>query len=850
MYEFYLNNEKVIYDKDIYLIDYIRDVKHITSVKKGCGDVSCGSCMVLVDSKATKSCHIKLSQIQNKNITTVEGISEREKQVYTYAFKKVGAVQCGYCTPAMVISTKSLIDEIGMPTKSQIKKAISKNICRCTGYVKIQEAIELSAKILNDDIQIQQVKSKTKIADIIDEKILGKAIYTGDIYDDDMIYASALRLDIPRVFVKNIDYTAALKHKDVVAIIDKSNLKKGKYIGINKDVPVFVGVGEETRCISDAICVVGSKNRDTLDEIKSLIKVEYEELKPITTISESIKKSKYNIDGVSNILKKIEFKREDADKSIKNSKYVVTNDYTFASTDHGFLETESAFAYVKDNQLNLYVSMSNLQSVKKQLEDILDVEKINIISTNVGGDFGGKIDITLAHHCSLMALVTGKKVKMSFSRKESIKYHNKRAPMQIKITTACDENGKFTAIKSIILADTGAYSTNGENMIQRACIHMGGPYNYANVDIKGVALYTNNITSSTYRGNCVEQVNFALESNINELAQLVGISPWDIRYKNAVEFGDILPNGQIVDSDVALKETLLSVKDYFFSNDYVGVACGMSSVGNGVGNIDTGKCVLVVKNENIIINSDVSLAGQGMDVALIQVVCEIVGVSPDMVSFEKVEFDDTNSSKHTFFILEALRRAAMKLKSALENENLKKMNGRYFVGQYMSITDPINSQKENPVSHVSYAYATHCVSLDEYGKVKKVLASHDVGKAINPNSIQGQIHGGVAMSLGYALTEKINSKKGVISGDFSSLKILNAVDMPPIESIIVEKNISKLAYGAKSVAEISAIPTPAALQGAYIKYDGIFRTNIPLEETVYNKKKAKKVRINSFKTKI
>ena len=239
-----------------------------------------------------------------------------------------------------------------------------------------------------------------------------------------------------------------------------------------------------------------------------------------------------------------------------------------------------------------------------------------------------------------------------------------------------------------------------------------------------------------------------------------------------------------------------------------------------------------------------------MDVALIQVVCEIVGVSPDMVSFEKVEFDDTYSSKHTFFILEALRRAAMKLKSALENENLKKMNGRYFVGQYMSITDPINSQKENPVSHVSYAYATHCVSLDEYGKVKKVLASHDVGKAINPNSIQGQIHGGVAMSLGYALTEKINSKKGVISGDFSSLKILNAVDMPPIESIIVEKNISKLAYGAKSVAEISAIPTPAALQGAYIKYDGIFRTNIPLEETVYNKKKAKKVRINSFKTKI
>lgn len=850
MYEFYINSEKKEYEKDIALIDYIRTVLNITSVKCGCTDQSCGSCMVLIDGKAKKSCHIMLSEIQGKYVTTVDGISDREKEVYVHSFKSVGAVQCGYCTPSMVLCAKSLIDEIELPTKIQIKKAISENICRCTGYTKIEEAIELAAKILKDDSKIQKIKSKGKIGDSfysdkVDDKILGRAVYTDDIMSKDIVYASALRIDIPRAMIKSIDYSEALKHNDIVAIVDKTDLKKE--LCTNKNRAVFVGVNEETKCLSDAICLVASTNKKSLEEIKKLIKVEYEALKPITTIDEAIRQYKQNLG--KNSAKKIKIKRGNFEEKLENSKYIITNEYILPSVDHAYIETESAIAYVEGDTLVLHSSMPT--SIKHELENILDIEKdkIRVVTQNVGGDFGGKSDMILAHHCAIMALKTGKKVKMTFDRRQSVKYHSKKPSMQIKLTVGCDEDGTFTGIRALIATDIGAYDIGGKSTLERACTHISGPYNYKNVDIKGISFHTNNVSGGKYRGEGVDQVCFAIESSINELAQLAGISAWDIRYKNAVETGDILPNGQIVDSDVALKETLISIKDYFFSHDYVGVACSMKNIGEGSGLDDRVKCMLLIKNEKIIIKADIDDNGQGIDSVLIQTVCETVNISPDIVSVEKIYFEDTKNSKHTFFIVEALRRASMKLESVLKNSNLKKLNGKYFIGEYFSITDPITSQKENPVSHISYAYATHCVSLDEYGRVKKVLASHDVGKAINPKNIEGQIQGGVAMSLGYALTEKLNVKKGVIYGGFEDLGVLNSTNMPIIEPIIVEKNLSRLAYGAKSVADISAIPTCAAVQGAYIKFDGIFRTKLPLEETYYNKKKVKTFKLKLDKIK-
>ncbi|MGP1567131.1 MAG: selenium-dependent xanthine dehydrogenase [Peptoanaerobacter stomatis] len=848
MLEFILNGEIVNSYIDMYLIDDLRDIMHITSVKRGCEDGSCGACMLIIDGVATYSCHKKISDILGKSVITVEGLDEEEKEVYVYAFKTVGAVQCGYCTPAMIMSAKALIDEYNLPSKYQIKKAISKNICRCTGYAKIEKAIELASRIFAGIDKIQKSKSKGKIGEIlsseeVDDKILGIAKYTDDLYMKDMLYGGALRLDVPRAFIKSIDYTKALNHKDTVAIIDKNSLKKSNKVGlVRQDTPVFVGVGEETRCISDAICAIASKTKKGLKEALSLVEVEYEELKPITHMKDALKKDAYDIHKDGNILQKVLINRGDVDSAIKNSKYVITNNYSVPMTDHAFLETESALAYVKDEDLILYTSAQNVSNIRKQLVNILDLPENNIkvVIKNVGGDFGGKNDITVQHHTALLALETKKPVKMTFTRQESIKYHSKRHSMEMEFTTACDENGKLTALKAIIIADTGAYASVGENVIEKCCMHSAGPYNYQNINIKGMSVFTNNISAGAFRGFGVTQSNFAIESNLNRLAELAGISAWEIRYKNAVDVGDILPNGQIADSDTALKETLISVKDFFYSKSYVGIACAMKNMGDGVGSKDVGKCVLLVKNDKVIIKSDIAFSGQGIETALIQIVCQTTGLLPGQIKCECMQLGSANTSKHTFFIGEAVRRASLKLQEALINSTLRKLNGSYYIGEYVSVTDPIDSKKDNPISHISYAYATHCVALDEDGKVKKVIASHDVGKAINPINIQGQIQGGVTMALGYALSEKVIVKNGVVQGDFGSLGVLRANQVPEIDVIIVEKNLSKLAYGAKGVAEISAIPTVAALQGAYMKFDGIFRTKLPLEDTAYNKKKLKK----------
>lgn len=854
MLNFILNGEKISTNTDMYLIDYLRDVMHITSVKRSCNDNSCGTCTVIIDRKAMRSCNIKLSQIIGKNVLTIESLSKKEKEVYVYAFKTVGAVQCGYCTPGMIMTAKALIDEEAMPSRYHIRKAITSNICRCTGYAKIEKAIELASRIFAGEENIEKTKPKGKIGELmssedLDEKILGKAKYTDDLFIKDMLYGGVYRLDVPRAKIKSINYEKALSHKDTVAIIDKNSLKKSYKIGIiNKDTPVFVGIGEETRCISDAICAIASKTKKGLKEALELIEVEYEELKPITDVKSALKKDSYHIHEGGNILKTVSINRGDTDAAIKNSKYVVTNHYSVPMTDHAFLELESALSYIKGKDLIVYTSAQNALSIKKQLEDILEIEENNIkvIIRNVGGSFGGKIDISLQHHCALLAFETKKPIKMTFTRRESIKYHPKRHSMEMEFTTACDENGKLTALKAIVIADTGAYASLGETVIGSACINAAGPYNYQNISVKGLSVFTNNVVAGGYRGFGVPQVNFAIESNLNALAELAGISAWEIRYKNAVDVGDILPNGQIADTDTALKETLISVKDFYYSNQFVGIACAIKNVGSGVGRQDVGKCVLIVKNEKVIIKSDISFSGQGIETALVQIVCETTGLLPHQIKCECMQLGDFIASRHTFFIGEAVRRASLKLENALQNSSLKKLNGSYYVGEYVSITDPINSKKENPISHVSYAYATHCVALDEDGKIKKVVASHDVGKAINPINIQGQIQGGVVMSLGYALSEKVSSKNGVIEGDLSSLGILRANQVPEVDVIIVEKNLSKLAYGAKGVGEISAIPTVAAVQGAYMKFDGIFRNKLPLEDTAYNKKKVKKgqVKIN------
>lgn len=852
MYSFVLNGEEVSTNEDKRLLDYLRDDKRITSVKNGCnGEGVCGACSVLIDGKKRQSCRLTTSKVEGKEVITVEGLSDEEKEIYIWAFTEAGAVQCGFCTPGMVISAKSLLDNNLNPTDKDIKNAINGNICRCTGYVKIEKAILFAAKAMREGFKPSKKESKGLIGDELNridarEKVLGTGEFVDDMHVEKMLYGSALRTEYPRALVKSIDISQAIKHPETEAVLTAKDVPGKRYIGhIIKDWPALIDEGEETRYIGDAVALVAARSKEGLKEILDLIKVEYKELKPLTNPKEALDQNAPKIHEKGNILTKEVLKRGNADEIIAKSKYVVTKKYSTPFTDHAFLEPESALAMMENDIVKIYTGCQGIYPIQRECSELLGIkpERVRVINKLVGGAFGGKEDVSVQHHAALLTWYTKKPVKVTLTRLESLYVHPKRHAMEMEFTTACNENGKLTAMKARIIADTGAYASLGGPVLQRACTHAAGPYNYHNIDIEGLAVYTNNPPAGAFRGFGVTQSLFATECNLNLLAEKVGISTWDIRYINAIEPGLVLPNGQIAAEDTALKETLIAVRDEYDKNKYVGIACAIKNTGLGVGLSDIGRCRLSIIDNKVHIRTGASCMGQGLATIALQIFCETTKLDINNVVVDEPDTLVTpdsgmsTASRQTLFTGEAIRLAAIKLNKAIETYKLSELEGKDFYGEYKGITDPMGSNKINPISHVAYSYATDVVILDGNGRINKIVAAHDIGKAINPKNLEGQIEGGVVMGLGYALTEDFPLKGSVPTARYGTLGLFRANNVPEIEPMLIAKSKSELSYGAKGIGEISAIPIAPAVAGAYLEYDKIFRNKLPLEDTAYNRRK-------------
>ena len=547
-----------------------------------------------------------------------------------------------------------------------------------------------------------------------------------------------------------------------------------------------------------------------------------------------------------NLLASEHLVRGNADEVIAKSSYKVTNHYSVPFTEHAFMEPECAVAYPEEGGIHIISGDQGIYQTQRECSDALGIpiEKVRVSAAMVGGGFGGKEDMSVQHHAALLAQATDRPVKVRLTRAESILVHPKRHAMEMDFTTACDENGYLTAMKAVIISDTGAYASLGGPVLQRACTHAAGPYNYQVIDITGKAYYTNNPPAGAFRGFGVTQSCFATECNLNQLAEMAGLTPFEIRYRNALRPGNILPNGQIADDTTALVETLDAVRDIYERNPKAGIACALKNSGLGVGVPDTGRCRITVKEGKIHVTSSAACIGQGMGTVQVQMICETTGISPDRISYDTPDTKispnagNTTASRQTLFTGEAAVRAAKALKEAMEQEgSLEALEGREFLGEYTGVTDKLGSDKENPISHIAYGYATHLVELNDNGTIKQVVAVHDVGTPVNPKSVEGQIEGGVVMSLGYALTEDYPLNDGRPAARFGSLGLFRADKTPEIKSAAIGKKIRGLAYGAKGIGEIASIPTAPAVQLAYYNYDGKFRTKLPLEDTPYSRKK-------------
>ena len=859
LYQFTVNGAVCSTDEKKPLLRYLRDDLQLYSVKDGCSEGVCGTCTVVADGAAVRACIMTTEKAAGKSILTVEGLSDREKEAFVYAFGSRGAVQCGFCTPGMVMAGKALLDKNPDPTEEDIKKAIRGNLCRCTGYKKIIEAIQLTAAILRGEAEIDEELEKGGNFGVgekafridVRKKVLGYGKYPDDIVMDNMLYLSAVRSAYPRARVLEIDASAALALPGVAGVLTAEDVPHNKVGHIQQDWDVMIAKGSVTRCVGDAICLVAAETQEILEQARKLVKIEYEVLEPVRNIAEAMAEGAPKVHSAGNLCQSRHVTRGDAAAALKASAHKVTRSFSTPFTEHAFLEPECAVAFPYKDGVKILSTDQGAYDTRKETAIMFGWEPERIVVENqlIGGGFGGKEDVTVQHIAALAAWKYKRPVKAKFSRNESLSFHPKRHAMEGTFTLGCDENGIFTGLDCEIYFDTGAYASLCGPVLERACTHSVGPYCYQNTDIRGYGYYTNNPPAGAFRGFGVCQSEFALETLINLLAGEVGISPWEIRYRNAIEPGKVLPNGQIADCSTALKETLEAVKDVYEKNrDHAGIACAMKNSGVGVGLPDKGRAKLVIEDGNCVIYCAASDIGQGCHTVFCQDVAEATGLPLSRIRIGVTNTETapdsgtTSGSRQTLLSGEAVKKAAEELARELEKAggDLSGLEGREFFYEYFEPTDKLGADVPFPKSHIAYGYATHVVILDDDGRVSEVYAAHDSGRVVNPISIQGQIEGGVLMGMGYALTEDWPLKDCVPQARLGTLGLLRANQIPDIHAIYVEKSeLPETAYGAKGIGEIATIPTAPAVQGAYYARDGIFRTKLPMEGTFYRPDKKK-----------
>lgn len=389
-------------------------------------------------------------------------------------------------------------------------------------------------------------------------KVTGRAQYPGDLEMYNMLYGRMLQLDVAHARIINININEAQKLPGVKAVL------------IGKDVPGLNGQGvlladmpvlsaERVRSINDVVAIVAAEDQETAEGAISRIKVEFEELPGVFDAEEAMKEDSPKIHDNDNILYHLKIRKGNIQEGFEKAEVVIEDVYTTQMVDHAFLQPESCLAYL-DNRghLVIHVATQYIHWDRYEISRALNipVHKIKVVNTAVGGAFGGREDMTLQIRAALLALKTGRPVKMVSDRKESFKIHSKRHPFKMYYKTGADSNGKLTALEARIIGDTGAYASWAPNIMRKAAVHATGPYSIPNVNVDSFAVYTNNPFAGAMRGFGAAQPPLAHESQMDRLAEKLGIHPFTIRWLNAMEEGSETSTGQVLDTSVGLKECM------------------------------------------------------------------------------------------------------------------------------------------------------------------------------------------------------------------------------------------------------------------------------------------------------
>lgn len=867
---FWLNGKPVTYhgNPERSLLSYLRRGLGIVSVKDGCsGEGTCGACLVEVDGKARLSCRQKMKFMEGKQVVTMEGIPERVRDIIADTFTGKGAVQCGFCTPGLIMRTRILFMQGDPMTKEEIRKAIDPHLCRCTGYTAIVNAIDESLRLLAEKPSKRRSggkEEKSNKAGVGDpfkkyeayETAIGKRLFVDDMTFPEMLYGALRFSDHPRALVKSVDISGALAEPGVERVFLAEDIPGDRFTGlIFNDWPLMIAAGEVTRYIGDVIAGVVADQEDTARRAVAKIRVEYEVMDPVSDPEVAMGDNAPDVHpGHSNLLERCVVRRGGSfDNVLAHARHVATGSYSTQRIEHAFLESETAIAMPEGDGIRLYSQGQGIYVDQRQVASLLglDPSRVHVTQVPSGGGFGGKEDITVQGHAGLFAWLLKRPVKVHLSREESIIMHPKRHPVKMEITLTCDREGMLTGLRMLAIGDTGAYASVGTKVMERVAGHASGGYHIPVVDIEALTVYTNNIPAGAMRGFGANQAAFALESCIDELCAVGGFDRWQFRFNNALEEGRMTATGQILTGGVGVKACLMALREQFYSAKFAGLACAIKNSGVGNGMVDFSDVrISILPGGRVRIEHGWTEMGQGIHNMAIQILHQETGIDPSLIEV-KTDTDAalvtgmTTSSRATSLLGNAIIDAAQAIRSDLDHFTpgcldpggrllraaLEQMAGNVYMGSFCcNWTTKPGDTSGRVVTHYSYGYAAQLVVLDDHGRVEKVYAAHDAGKIINPVLFEGQIRGAVHMGLGYALTEDLPMKESrLVSARLSNCGILKASQTPDIEVIGVEEPDPVGPYGAKGIGEIGLVPTAAAVANALFAFDGIRRTKLPMQ---------------------
>lgn len=844
------------------LLDVLREDLGLTGTKNGCGQGHCGACTVIVDGRAVRSCVTRAARLDGACVETIEGMAAGTSlHPIQEAFVREGAIQCGFCTPGMIMAAKALLDRSPNPQTDEIREALDPNLCRCTGYSAIVRAVRRAAgDDTPDKVDACAAASTRAVGHSIvrpdaRDKATGASIYAADLRFDGMLHAAVVRSRHPHARLTLIDGSQALTMPGVVAVLTAADIPGDRVNGhVRRDWPILVDVGDTVRYMGDAVALVAAASPAAARAAADAVRVDYDPLPGVFSAQEALAAGapQLHASAPANLLRHIPVRKGDIESGFAAAHVVIEGEYSTPCIEHAFLEPEAGVAVPHEDGVTVHVGSQIPFEDRRVVAETLGLseEKVRIIQTAVGGAFGGKEDVSVQAHVALLARATGRPVKLVLSRQESIIVHPKRHATTIRLRVGADRHGKLTAVEAQIWGDSGAYASLGDHVMTRTASHMAGPYAVPNVQVDCWAAYTNNPPAGAMRGFGVPQAAFAMESAMDELAQRLGLHPLELRRRNALSVGSTTPTGQVLRDSVGLIETIDRVQQ---AVDALGpgvlepsgpgkvrgwgFACCYKNVGLGGGAPDTaGAEVALLDERHAQVLVGAAENGQGIVGVAAQIAAEELGIAIENISVvvgdtgRTLDGGATTASRQTFITGNAVRLAARRLKverdASLGNLAVVRSSHVYTP----PATVPLGQTGDK---HFAYGYATQAalVEVDQKSgsvQVLRVVAAHDVGKAINPQAVRGQIEGGVVMGIGFALSERLELEDGrTLNADLRRYKVPRARQAPAIDSIIVEAPSSEGPYGAKGVGEITSIPTAPAVTNAIRAATGLRITSLP-----------------------